>query len=361
MNSEVGLLDEKTQKKSFLTKRQANILRKVLGFLFIYFLTFLVNFSFQINTKINMFYVNTDLRKEDKGTDDNSLRLALCTMGKKENLYTREFVEYYIKLGFDHLFIYDDNDPYTEKIIDEVPDKYKDRVTIYDNLKDKKIRNQSDSFTHCYKSNLYKFDWLFMCDMDEFLFIRDDTIRRYLKNPVFDKCDFIKFNWGNALDNDLVHYDNRTLMERFKSPFVKNKFVKTMVRGDIPDLLYWVHSPYYSPKRNVSCTNDGKPLNYKYILIESVKPMNVEKAFLIHYQYKSTEELVEKMNRGYSNWLGGHLKGKIKRTIHEYFELNRMTLEKINLIEKGLKMKLNMLSYKIYYYFSKIFYFWFDF
>ena len=359
MNPELLVLDEETENKSFLTERQSNILRKVLGILLIYFLTFLINFSFQLNTKLSLFYVNTEMIKEDKGNDDNSLRLALCTMGKKENLYAKEFVEYYIKIGFDHLFIYDDNDPNTEKIIDEVPDKYKDRVTIFDDLKNKNIRNQSDSFTHCYQSNLYKFDWLLMLDMDEFLFIRDDTIRHYLKSPVFDKCDFIKFHWGIALDNELVYYDNRTLMERFKSPFAQNMFIKTMVRGDIPDLLYWVHSPYYSPKRNVSCSNVGKPIPYKYVKIESVKPINVEKAFIIHYQYKSTEEFTEKIKRGYNNWLGEGLPGRIRLLIRDYFNQNKMTLEKINLIEKALKRSL--LSYKIYYYFSKIFYFWFDF
>ena len=31
-------------------------------------------------------------------------------MGKNENLYINEFINYYIKLGIDHIFIYDDND-----------------------------------------------------------------------------------------------------------------------------------------------------------------------------------------------------------------------------------------------------------
>lgn len=359
MNDNSWLLNEETERKPFLSETQSSILRKVLGFILIYFLIFLINFSFQLNTLLNLFYVNTDNIKVDKGNDANSLKLALCTMGKKENLYAKEFVEYHIKLGFDHLFIYDDNDPNTEKIIDVVPDKYKDKVTIIDNLRSKNINNQIAAYTHCYKSNLYKFDWILMSDMDEFLFIRDDSIRHYLKNPVFDKCDFIKLHWGTAKDNDLVYYDNRTLMERFKSPFIQYMFVKTIVRGDIPDLLYWVHSPYQSPTRNVSCSNVGKPLPYKNINIESVKPINVEKAFIIHYKYKSTEEFVEKINRGYSDWLGDSLEGKISRTIHEYFEQNTLTMEKINLIEKG--MKRSMLSYKIDYYFSKIFYFWFDF
>ena len=41
--------------------------------------------------------------------EKKDIRVALCTMGKEENLYVNEFVEYYIKIGIDHIFIYDDN------------------------------------------------------------------------------------------------------------------------------------------------------------------------------------------------------------------------------------------------------------
>ena len=37
--------------------------------------------------------------------EDNNIKVALCTMGKYENFYANEFVEYYIKLGIDHLYI----------------------------------------------------------------------------------------------------------------------------------------------------------------------------------------------------------------------------------------------------------------
>ena len=53
----------------------------------------------------------TAINKNDKAND---LKVALCTMGKFENLYVKEYVDYYVKLGIDHLFIYDDNDPNTE-------------------------------------------------------------------------------------------------------------------------------------------------------------------------------------------------------------------------------------------------------
>ena len=33
------------------------------------------------------------------------IKVALCTMGKNENLYAKEFIEYYIKLGVNHILL----------------------------------------------------------------------------------------------------------------------------------------------------------------------------------------------------------------------------------------------------------------
>lgn len=38
------------------------------------------------------------------------IKVGLCIIGKKENLYAEEYLNYYIGIGFDHIFIYDNND-----------------------------------------------------------------------------------------------------------------------------------------------------------------------------------------------------------------------------------------------------------
>ena len=148
------------------------------------------------------------------------IKVALCTMGKKENLYAKEFIDYYLKLGVDHIFIYDNNEPFTEKIGDILEIKYKDKVSIYDTQKFN-ISNQPEAYTFCYQNNLKLFDWFIMVDIDEYLYIVDDSLKGYLSNHVFDKCDFIKINWVNALDNNLLyssHYENK----------IKFTFIKIM-------------------------------------------------------------------------------------------------------------------------------------
>ena len=276
-------------------------------------------------------------------------------MGKKENLYLNEFVEYYLKLGISHIFIYDDNPPNYENMSDILDNKYKQNVTIYKNNSNP-FMYQSKIFNDCYEKNKLIYDWFLMVDMDEFLYlVEDNSLPQYLSNKIFDKCDFIKFNWAISTDNNLVHYDNRTLFKRFKPPYLKEKFVKTIIRDNISNLKYWVHSPYISTLRNIGCSNNGEQIFENKVNIESVKPINMDKAFLIHYRFKSTEELINKYKRGYRDWFGKNSKGFLKGNIEDYFEQNKITLEKINFIEKELKI--NLIYYRIRYYFCKIIFF----
>ena len=271
------------------------------------------------------------------------LKVALCTMGKKENLYIKEYVEYYKKLGVDHIFLYDDNEPGTEKFSDVINRNYQDIVSIY-NAKSFIINNQSMAFTDCYNNNKNKYDWFLMFDMDEFLYIVNDTLKGYLSNNIFNKCDFIKLHWVISTDNNLVYYDSRPLFERFKPPYIKSVFIKSIIRGNIPGLKYWVHSPFVSSKRNTTCNNEGNIIYYKNMNFESINPININKAYLIHFRYKSTEELVNKIKRGYGNWFENRLQNYLIGLIREYLNTNNATLEKISFIEK--KLNLDLSEYK---------------
>ena len=256
------------------------------------------------------------------------LKIALCTMGKQENLYVKEFINYYRKLGIDKIYIYDDNDFNTEKINDIIDPLTKNFVKVYENIKFK-IKNQSDAFTDCYNKNKNKFDWFLMVDMDEFLVIVNDSLKNYLLNPVFKKCDFIKIHWVIPSDNNLLYYDNRSLFERFKGPYKKSTIIKSLIKGNINNLKYWVHSPYYSPKRNNTCNNIGNIIRYKNINFEAIQSINIKKAYIVHFSYKSTEEFIKKYKRGYSNWFGKRLNKWLKSKIRNYFRDNQISKEKI--------------------------------
>ena len=217
---------------------------------------------------------------------------------------------------------------------------YNKHVTIYENIKPK-IQLQIDAYNDCYKNNNKKFDWLLMIDMDEYLFVTKYTLKKYLSKSIFNKCDFIKFNWVIATDNNLVYYDNRSLFERFKRPYINSIFVKSIIRGNISNLHYYVHSPDKSPKNNITCNSIGKRIYYEIMNFEYMAPM-IRNAYIIHFKYKSTEEYINKYKRGYSTWLGDKLNETLYIKIIEYLRDNEKTLEKINFFEKELKLNLTM-------------------
>ena len=272
----------------------------------------------------------------------SKIKVALCTMGRKENLYINEYVNHYLSLGVDTLFLYDDNVDEKDKFINFIP---KTDSIVIEYTKDYDIDGQVEAFNHCYKTNKNNYDWFIMVDMDEFVVIRNnDTIKKYLSDKVFDKCDFIKLQWRVPTDNDLVYYDNRSLFERFKRPFMTYPDVKSIIRGHIDNLKYWVHSPKESPDKNVTCDNTGNILHYTKLNFERVSKVNLDRAYILHFAFKSTEEFINKFNRGYKNW--PHL--KLEHSINNYFSKNRITLEKIELLEKAFNITLTRFRNKLH-------------
>ena len=63
------------------------------------------------------FYIIIQKKKNNKIT-----KVCICTIGKKENLYIREFVTYYEKFGVDKIYLYDNNDEDNEHFEDVIAD-----------------------------------------------------------------------------------------------------------------------------------------------------------------------------------------------------------------------------------------------
>lgn len=270
-----------------------------------------------------------------------NIKVAICTIGKNENLYVKEFINYYFKLGVDKIIIYDDNDLNSEKISDMIDFQHKKFVKIYETKKIN-IPYQFQAFTDCYEKYNSIFDWIIMIDMDEFLYIKNDRLKNYLLNPVFIKCDIIKIHSVLPTDNNHLYYENKPLLERFKGPYINSIYIKSIVRGNITRLKYWVHSPYISPDRNTTCNNIGKIINYKKLNFETINKIDITKAYIIHFKYKSTEETIKKIKRGYINWYKKEYIPVVFRSkLFSYLHDNQITKEKLEYLEKELHFNLS--------------------
>ena len=80
------------------------------------------------------------------------------------------------------------------------------------------------------------------------------------------------------------------------------------------------------------------------INFEFIKSINIEKAYIIHFKFKSTEEFIRKYKRGYKKWFGNQTEWWKEQNIIKYFKYNKITKAKIEYLEKELK--LNLSKYK---------------
>ena len=234
--------------------------------------------------------------------------IALCAIGRRENQYAPEWVGHYRAIGFDHIYIYDNNhdgeDRFEDVLGDFVAENY---VSIIDWRDRKGPSTQRDAYNDCYARFGRKHKWLAFFDFDEFLCFAGsvccDGIATFLKDKTAFDCVLV--NWLTMTDSGLIHNDRRPMMQRFTVPmpidkkgiagdFPENNHVKCIVRGGIHGLAF-LRNPHVPTTPTLRCCNaNSNPVRQK-----SRIPYTHDVAYLKHFTTKTIEEfLTNKMQRG---------------------------------------------------------------
>ena len=192
----------------------------------------------------------------------------------------------------------------------------------------------------CYNKYHDKYDWLLFNDIDEYLFLKNNNnIKVFLYQNKFKECQNIQLNWLLYTDNNLLHYENKSLIKRFteKDPLMNKRKIskfsngKSILRGHIPNITIY---DFHCISNNLQ-TCDGFGIKRKAL------QQDYNYYYYKHFYCKSTEEFIEKIKKG------DVYKTPNYRKIHFYFSYNKITLEKLNYIEKETGM--NLSEYKIKY------------
>lgn len=137
-----------------------------------------------------------------------------------------DWVNYYINLGFDRIFIVDNND--------------KDKKYNINNEKVTTIENSSihhstqlREFIQGFFKNDYNYDYLLVCDDDEFLNLGEyKDIREFVND--YSDYDSISFRWDILNDNGYIYIsdepEHKSLREIYKTSSGKRDAVKTMYK-----------------------------------------------------------------------------------------------------------------------------------
>lgn len=216
--------------------------------------------------------------------------LSICIIFKDENEYLQEWLEWHVKQGVEHFYIYDNGSK--EPVINYIDDEYKSCCSIIDAIG----KTQKEVYDEYLKNFEEESEWTAFIDTDEFIRpINNKSIVEFLEK-FSENTDVIVMKWLIYGANGLKAKDNRKVRERFLTPvntypeglpmtkcIIKNENVKCM-EAHFPVLGY--------NKLNIVNEYGQKVL--------SPWDKNVSSDLIVvdHYFTRSLEEWKEKINRG---------------------------------------------------------------
>lgn len=228
--------------------------------------------------------------------EDKDKYIVVC-VAKEENDYIREWVEYYLNLGFDKIMIGDNNNDFSlnEVLSDYVADG---KVEIFNCHGFYEF--QVEFYTMFSTVGNYK--WAAYFDCDEFLEIPGyDSIKELLEGKDW-AC--MCFNWLTMSNNGKLVKEDKPVQERFPEPMMVPSIVranlqyKSIVNGNYPCKMINPHFPRFMTENEAVYNYGGNELTT--LKRNGVTPFpNYKIGYIKHYTSRSFEECVEKLNRGY--------------------------------------------------------------
>ena len=264
------------------------------------------------------------------------MQVVVCAMAKNEHLYIKDWVNHYLRIGFDKIYIYDNDDPGTKSIKMFLPQT--DKVEII-NIRGQKGKHlQHDIYTNFYKE--HSFDWCLFCDIDEFL-SGIQNIHIYLSLPQFRNANQIRIKWRLFGDDDKITRDmnkpvyccfhkviTKSLKNDLKSKNTLENQAKAIVRGNLPNVVFHsVHFACFYDNDHIipSILPSGRPCWSRVAIKEDYR---FESIFLNHYMTKSLSEFInQKLNRNDAVF-------NVSLKMNYYWRINKKTPEKIEWLEQ---------------------------
>ncbi len=219
---------------------------------------------------------------------------ALVCVAKLEEKYLHEWVQYYLHIGFDRIYLYDNN---KEPIYGDFLKEYPKVTVIHFPSVGTPVRSTQfyvlEDFCANYKD---KHTWVAHFDVDEFLVLKKHkTIQEFCQDYLGNEEGGIVVPWVHFGDNGRTTYSPEPVTFRFTMrediSQAKTVFIKSIVcSACIEKYIDW-HIP--TLKKGVMQTTDGDTITKRET---DKKPIDVLQ--LNHYFCKSKEEFAVKRIRG---------------------------------------------------------------
>ena len=231
----------------------------------------------------------------------------IVTMNSNE-IDINEWIVHNVLLGFEHIYIYDDNsNPKISEIITALPTDYYQRVTIFrldSHYEINKKVYESDEETRellyfdkdiydKHKSNKQRYlmnyflkhhkgisKYCFLCDIDEFIYLKDDlSINDYLNK--MDNYDIIYIPWIYYGTSFYIEKPKGLLIDNFRCHMNNYDCGKSIIKMDTVTNVECIHT----------ISNDSK---YTSFIYDRTAPLYTHPIHINHYITKAYKSVLKK-------------------------------------------------------------------
>ena len=220
------------------------------------------------------------------------MKVCIVAIAKNENLYINEWIEHHLNIGFDHIYICDNNDENGERISDIVNNE---KVTIINYIGFKGI--QPIAYTNCFIKYRSECDWIAFIDIDEFIILdgKYKSIKDFISDPMFENAKIIRLHWkvfsgGTELEANGSYNVVDRFLERY--PCKEEKWGKSIINCSV-EIKHCIHGHGYFDKniRDYVYNAIGEQCENKW---SAVGEMPIHKnAWINHYPTKTIGEYID--------------------------------------------------------------------
>lgn len=273
---------------------------------------------------------------------DKKYTISICAIFKNEAPYMKEWIEYYLLIGIDHFYLYNNNSDDDYKTILQ-PYIDKELVTL---IEWPDIPGQISAYKNWYENYRYETNWCTFIDLDEFLCpIKDVNIKDWLKKH--NKYPLYAIYWKMFGTSGIIEPDkDKLVIEQYTSSWDKFATSTKIIYNTDYDIERFFSSMMH--KFNVKYKGFSiPPINtFGYFINHWEIHRYGNKRYDIqcnHYWSKSYNEYIEKHKRGDAVWKEGKSRRNNDMFLwHEHFNRSR----DYNIQRFLVELKLRMLNKK---------------
>jgi len=259
-------------------------------------------------------------------------KIALVTMAKDEDFYLQEWIDYHLKLGFDDIFIYQNNWRFRAPLLDDRVHFMEwdvDSLTPVEGVRTWEWNRHSMCYSNFGKEYHSEFEWAAFFDVDCFLVLKEtNNVKEFISKYDNVPQQQVVINFAFFGDNGLTEFDenNTSVLERFTK------------RWETPHTdSYYQFLPICKLHENFCCHEihfvpgewvdvDGFVGNGR----SGERNITFNKAQLNHYYTKTLSEWNLKLEktRAEGDWLRNSQEGFVQHNFNEVEDLHALNFFK---------------------------------